>query len=70
MLPQLDGTNRSLGHQLFQEDVQLGFLLGVQVGRLCPDGHCVGWFRFFLVLRVPNSPNVHLYSNKPILTRK
>ena len=41
LFTQKDGANHSHGHQLFQVDIQPGFFLGVQVGRLGPDGYCI-----------------------------
>ena len=68
LFPWQDGANHSLSYQLVQVDTQLGFLLRMQVGRLCPDGHSVGEVQMVVVLRVPDPLNIHLDSWQLIYT--
>ena len=49
-------------------DIQPGFILGVQAGWLCPDGHYVGEVQTVVVLWFPDPPDICLDSQKLILT--
>ena len=68
LLPWQDRADHSLGHQLIQVDIQLGFLLWMQAGWLCPDEHCVSEVQMAVVFWVPDPPNVHLDSCQLIFT--
>ena len=63
------GPITPLACQFVQVYVQPGFLLWVQAGWLCPDGHGIGEVQRLVVLRVPDLPDVHLDGRKLILPR-
>ena len=69
LLPWQNWANKTLGYQFVQVYIQPGFLLWVQVGRLCPDGHSVGEVQTVVVLWVPDPPDVLLDGRKLVFPR-
>ena len=67
LLPWKNQANYSLGHQFVQVYVQPGFLLWMQVGWLCLDGHGVGEVQTVVVLWVPNPPDICLDGHKLVV---